>query len=184
MMNRRTKGLLLGLSTGLLLAGCGHETKRPPAAVHVLPAKAEARRLTPTLSVSDDLARACKLRVEDPKSAPKFAFDQADLLPGDRAVLDQIASCLTTGALKGQSIRLIGRADPRGETEYNMSLGAHRASGVADYLASSGLERARVDITSRGEFDATGTDETGWQADRRVDILLKSWDVVAARTTN
>jgi hypothetical protein len=26
--------------------------------------------------------------------------------------------------------------------------------------------------TSRGEMDATGTDETSWERDRRVDIML------------
>jgi flagellar motor protein MotB len=53
-----------------------------------------------------------------------------------------------------------------------MVLGAHRATGVAEYLAQAGLARRQVDLTSRGALDAIGTDEPGLQADRRVDIML------------
>jgi outer membrane protein OmpA-like peptidoglycan-associated protein len=53
-----------------------------------------------------------------------------------------------------------------------MVLGAQRASGVADYLATLGLSRTQVNVTSRGELDAVGVDEPGWRSDRRVDIVL------------
>ena len=59
-----------------------------------------------------------------------------------------------------------------GEPQYNMVLGAHRANGVADYLARAGVERSRVDLTSRGALDASGVDDVGQQADRRVDLVL------------
>jgi peptidoglycan-associated lipoprotein len=69
-------------------------------------------------------------------------------------------------------VTLVGRADPRGEGEYNMSLGAYRASAVKSYLGERGVEQQRMRETSRGALDATGQDEEGWREDRRVDITL------------
>ncbi|HVM70036.1 MAG TPA: OmpA family protein [Gaiellaceae bacterium] len=126
----------------------------------------------PNIGVSAEIARMCKLHMGDVASAPKYEFDRSDLQPGDRSTLVKIAECLTTGPLKGRSVQLIGRADTRGESNYNMALGAQRAGGVADYLAHLGVARGHLAVTSRGELDAVGTDERGWQTDRRVDIVL------------
>jgi len=88
-------------------------------------------------------------------------------------VLDQLATCLTTGALKGKAVSLIGRADPRGTEEYNLGLGSRRASSVSSYLVHLGVGQPQLAVTTRGALDATGTDEAGWAKDRRVDIQLK-----------
>src|SRR5689334_18478425 len=81
--------------------------------------------VSPNLSVSSDLATQCGLKANT-EVPPNFAYDQVELLPEDRAVLEQIATCLTTGPLKGKGLNLIGRADPRGTEEYNLGLGARR----------------------------------------------------------
>lgn len=106
------------------------------------------------------------------EDAPKFDFDSSDLTEDEKAVLKQVAECLTTGPLKGRNVALVGRTDPRGEPEYNMSLGAYRAGTVRTYLGTLGVEPARMKETSRGALDATGADESGWHEDRRVDITL------------
>ena len=54
-----------------------------------------------------------------------------------------------------------------------MTLGDHRADTVRRYLGGLGVDTKRIAETSRGELDATGTDETGWRQDRRVDIALQ-----------
>jgi peptidoglycan-associated lipoprotein len=125
------------------------------------------------ISVSDEIAKACKISFSNVDRAPKFDFDRSDLLPDDRDVLDQVAKCLTTGPLKGRTLALVGRTDMRGEPEYNMGLGEHRAGSVRLYLTRLGVDSKKVAETSRGELDATGTDENGWRKDRRVDILLR-----------
>jgi peptidoglycan-associated lipoprotein len=71
-------------------------------------------------------------------------------------------------------MKLIGRADPRGDSEYNMVLGGRRASSVATTLEQLGMSSQKISSTSRGEMDATGTDEATWAKDRRVDVLLGS----------
>jgi peptidoglycan-associated lipoprotein len=131
------------------------------------------RQVSRNISVSDDIAKACKISFGDVNRAPKFDFDRSELLPEDRDVLDQIARCLTTGSLKGRALALVGRTDSRGEPEYNMGLGEHRAGSVRLYLTRLGVDARKVGETSRGELDATGTDENGWRKDRRVDISLR-----------
>jgi peptidoglycan-associated lipoprotein len=126
-----------------------------------------------TLEVGPDLTKACDLKVNSIESAPKFDFDQSVLLPEDRDILDQIAKCVTTGPLQGQHLHLIGRADPRGEIEYNMVLGGSRADSVRNYLIGLGVPGSNVTETSRGKLDATGTDEATWRLDRRVDVDLQ-----------
>jgi peptidoglycan-associated lipoprotein len=88
-------------------------------------------------------------------------------------VLDQLATCMMTGALKGKAVSLIGRADPRGTEEYNLSLGSRRSGSVSTYLEHLGVQQVQLAVTTRGALDATGTDEAGWSKDRRVDVLLK-----------
>lgn len=77
-----------------------------------------------------------------------------------------------SGAAAGQRLAIVGHADPRGSFDYNLALGERRAAQVADQLKAHGLEANRIDISSRGEMDATGTDETSYAEDRRVGIFL------------
>jgi peptidoglycan-associated lipoprotein len=124
------------------------------------------------VGVSDDLAKQCNLRFANTEQAPKFGYDQAELLPADRDILQQVAECLLRGPLKGRNVQLIGRADPRGTDEYNMGLGTRRAENVRTYLERLGVPASRLAPTTRGDLDASGSDETSWQRDRRVDLQL------------
>lgn len=126
-----------------------------------------------SLALSGDLVAACGIKATA-SANPKFDYDKDDLSPDDRAVLDQLATCLTTGPLKGKPVALIGRADPRGTEEYNLGLGSRRAGSVSQYLSRLGVPQPQLGVTTRGALDATGTDESGWQADRRVDIQLQA----------
>ena len=118
------------------------------------------------VAVDDRIARACDL------PTPYFDFDSARLQPTAEKVLGAIANCFTAGPLKGRSMNLVGHADPRGELHYNFGLGQMRAQRVANYLAQRGLPSARMETTSRGELEATGSDESGWAHDRKVEIFL------------
>jgi len=128
--------------------------------------------VSPNLSISGDLASRCGIK-PNTEVPPNFAYDQVELLPEDRAVLEQIATCLTSGPLKGHGLNLVGRADPRGTEEYNLGLGARRAQTVSDYLHKLGVTSPQLAETTRGDLEATGVDEAGWQKDRRVDLELR-----------
>lgn len=101
-----------------------------------------------------------------------FAFDSANVLPESSAALDALAQCFVSGPLKNASLKLIGHADPRGETEYNLALGQQRAYSVLDILAQRGIQLHRMSTSSKGEFEATGNDEAGWARDRKVEVML------------
>lgn len=163
-MSRSALVFLAASAVAVSLAGCA---KKPA----VGPTEATSAR-TPGVRVSSDIMKVCKIHVDNVDRAPKFDFDDATLQPEDRDILEQVAKCVTTGPLKGRHLDLVGRCDPRGETEYNMALGEFRAETVHDYLAKLGVDVAKMAKTSRGELDAEGKDEDGWRTDRRVDIAL------------
>lgn len=101
-----------------------------------------------------------------------FEFDSANVLPHSASALDALARCFVSGPLRGKGMKLVGHADPRGETEYNLALGHQRAYSVLDILAQRGIELSRMTTSSKGEFDAVGSDESGWARDRKVEIVL------------
>jgi len=100
-----------------------------------------------------------------------FGFDQASLTSEATSLLNSNAECLKKAAPR--SVDLVGRADPRGTTEYNMALSDRRAQAVRDYIGRLGIEAGRMNKVPRGALDANGTDEGGWAKDRRVDFDWK-----------
>ncbi len=176
------KAVLLTVPFLCLAAACGGDEKKPvqsptgstPAQVtpqtQTTSAHADPNKMA--VNVDADIIKACNLKFENIEEAPKFDFDSEALTPGERNVLEAVAKCLTTGPLKGRSVQLVGRADPRGPNEYNMGLGARRAHTSHDFLGSLGVAQDKMSEPSRGELDATGTDENGWRKDRRVDVKL------------
>jgi peptidoglycan-associated lipoprotein len=116
--------------------------------------------------VDDAVVKLCDL----PEA--RFDFDSAKLSPSATTMLDALAVCFISGPGKDEGMRLVGHADPRGTEDYNMGLGQRRAGSVSEYLLKKGLPEDRMETSSRGELDATGTEDTGWARDRRVDILL------------
>ncbi|WP_394830515.1 OmpA family protein [Pendulispora rubella] len=184
-MNTRFVLPVVGLSLFSLVAlaavGCAHEpvapavaapAARPPAPVASAPPPPAAPYHGAAVAISGDLLAACNIVLGKVDAAPKFDFDDSALPDQDRGVLDQVAKCVTTGPLRGRSLALVGRADPRGEVEYNFVLGEHRADSVANYLGQLGVAKDKLRETSRGKLDAIGTDDESWARDRRVDIAL------------
>jgi len=161
------------LVVGLVLTACGAHQEPPVAATKAASKESAALKpATKNIAVSNEIAERCGLVIGKTESAPKFGFDRSDLAPEDREVLRQVAACVTSGPLKGRGLRLVGHTDPRGETEYNLALGVHRADAAREILVQDGVEKAKLPESSRGELDANGRDEEGWRRDRRVDIVL------------
>jgi peptidoglycan-associated lipoprotein len=167
----------------LIIAGCGSDPAKTPKAAaardgsegaapaHAAQASAaKGDTSSPTASsvhIDDRILKACG-------NIPKahFTFDSASIQPDAASSLDALARCFSSGPLAGKGMRLVGHADARGETEYNFGLGHKRASSVASFLGKKGVEKSRLEATSKGELDASGTDEDGWARDRRVDVFL------------
>ncbi|HTA88033.1 MAG TPA: OmpA family protein [Polyangiaceae bacterium] len=172
----------VGLIGVLALAAAACSSTPPPKSARDIPTVApvaqnkvvappsQSSPTTTTVAIDDAILRACNI------SADKayFPFDSARLESSDVRPLDAVATCFRSGPLKGRSLKLVGRADPRGDDEYNMVLGQSRADSVGAALVRDGLTRSRMTSTSRGDLDAKGRDENGWSLDRRVDVLLGS----------
>jgi peptidoglycan-associated lipoprotein len=146
------------------------DTRPPPSAPPAprLPEKAPDSPTASAVRISDEIVQACGISAPD----AYFAFDSSHLRPEDTHVLSQVTVCFTTGPLKGRQLKLVGHADPRGGSDYNMTLGQSRADAVAKYMVSKGMDKAKTDSSSRGAMDATGGDEPSWARDRRVDMML------------
>jgi len=122
---------------------------------------------TSGIKIDDKIIKLCG---DLPKAF--FAFDSSEVQPDAANALDALARCFVSGPGKGKSLILTGSTDPRGPTDYNMTLGGHRAGSVADFLATKGMEKGRLHTNSNGDLGATGTDEPTWAKDRRVEITL------------
>lgn len=172
-MLRAITTMLLAGSAAAICAGCASDPAPPPVTAanggQTQPAVRQdtATNTSGSVHVDDKIAAACKL------PAAHFAFDSARINGSAEKALDAVATCFTTGPMKGKGMKLVGHADPRGEVEYNFALGQKRAATVAEYLGKQGLPSDKVSTSSKGELDATGTDPDGWAKDRKVEILLR-----------
>jgi peptidoglycan-associated lipoprotein len=140
----------------------------PPPPANRLPPQPPDSPTASALRISDEIIRACGISEPD----AYFAFDSANVRPEDAQVLGKVVSCFTNGPLQGHTLKLVGHADPRGGSDYNMTLGQSRADAVAGYMKKNGMDKAKTESTSRGAMDAVGTDEPTWARDRRVDMML------------
>ncbi len=178
-MSARRSSFAVVVVAVLASTGCASSPKPAVAATGSTAADVAARPtpVTPqtvpntdtatSVHIDDKIRKACGISDDD----AYFAYDSANLGAGDRRVLGLIATCFERGPLAGQGLRLVGHADPRGPEDYNLALGMRRAQSVGSYLTREGIDKAKVDTSSRGALDAQGTDESGWAKDRRVDML-------------
>jgi len=101
-----------------------------------------------------------------------FDYDDASIRADSRATLDaKVAVLRGDGAIR---LRVMGHADERGSTEYNLALGMRRAQSIKDYLAGYGITADRLEVQSFGEERplATGHDEGSWSRNRRGEFSI------------
>lgn len=161
-----------------LIAACSATPAQPPRTAQAAPVT-RAPAPMPTLAtqksperslvqISAEIRKACGVSDDE----AYFHFDSSRITDDEHSVLKRVAVCFESGPLKGRSMQLVGHADPRGDSEYNMVLGGSRADAVKNFLHRQGLDDTKMATTSRGELDASGTDEATWAKDRRVDLML------------
>jgi peptidoglycan-associated lipoprotein len=78
-----------------------------------------------------------------------FEVNQSTLNASARVTLDEQAQWLLDNP--DYSAIIEGHADERGTTEYNIALGARRASAVQEYLFSQGVALGRLQTVSFGK---------------------------------
>jgi peptidoglycan-associated lipoprotein len=115
------------------------------------------------VDISASLAECNNLHVH-------FAFNSAELDPGDKSGLERSARCI-----KGDHalhVTIEGNADERGTEEYNLALGDRRATTVKGYLESLGASAVQLKTVSYGKENplCTEHDEDCWAKNRRADM--------------
>jgi peptidoglycan-associated lipoprotein len=96
-----------------------------------------------------------------------FDFNENVLSTEATTAIDHDADCLKKSP---GAVTLTGHSDSRGTEEYNLALSDRRAQAVRDRLQRTGAPATSVRLVPKGELEASGTDESGWAKDRRVDF--------------
>lgn len=101
-----------------------------------------------------------------------FDFDSYEISADARAILDRQAAWLMK--YTAYRITIEGHCDDRGTREYNLSLGARRASAVRNYLIARGVPSQSIKTISYGKERpvAVGSYEEVWRQNRRAVTIL------------
>ena len=101
-----------------------------------------------------------------------FAYDSATVQPQFQRTLDQVADTLRQ--YNQTYIDVYGHTDSTGSDSYNQTLSQRRATSVADYLSSHGVQSARIGTRGYGESQPIASNDTdaGRAANRRVEVKI------------
>lgn len=162
MMRFSTGPALSAVAALVLLAAC---TTKPQASAEAPPpASAPPPPAAMQSSIIPGSAEDLRVNVGD---TVHFEYNKSDIRDEDRAILQRQAAWLQ----KYPQVRVTieGNCDERGTREYNLALGARRASAVKEYLVSLGVSPARVDTISYGKERPVCTESTEscWAQNRR-----------------
>jgi peptidoglycan-associated lipoprotein len=103
-----------------------------------------------------------------------FTTDSSDLTPEATAILQKQAQWLQR--YPQYTITIEGHADERGTREYNIALGARRATTVRNFLAQNGVNGSRIRTISYGKERpvAVCNDISCWSQNRRAQTVLNA----------
>lgn len=101
-----------------------------------------------------------------------FATDSSAVQPHFRPTLDKVADVLDR--YNRTYVDVYGHTDSTGADAYNLALSERRATSVAEYLASRGVERERLETLGYGETQPVASNDTedGRAQNRRVEIKI------------
>lgn len=100
-----------------------------------------------------------------------FALESADLTPGARRDLDQVAAALLDPRLIGVPVKLEGHTDATGDAGYNLNLSQRRAAAVLTYLVRRGVAPDRLQAVGYGEHRLLPGRSAADGRQRRVEIV-------------
>lgn len=180
MMNAVTKPAVLAALLGL--AACAQPA--PPVAPPVVDPYASVGRgavfqgdLAGGVLVAEATAQYFRGSVGD---TVLFPGDQTTLTPEARTVLARQAAWLARHT--GFAAVVQGHAEETGTREYNLALGARRASAVQEYLVAQGVAPGRIRTLSFGKERpaATCSDEGCYAQNRRAVTVVSEAVVTTA----
>jgi peptidoglycan-associated lipoprotein len=116
-------------------------------------------------------------------SVVTFAFNQSDLSPAAKAILDRQANWIRQ--FPEVRFRVYGHTDLVGSNRYNYGLGLRRAQVVVAYLASKGISTSRLEaVSSFGETQPVINTSSPEQRNRRTVTEVTGFTSGSAGTLN
>jgi peptidoglycan-associated lipoprotein len=173
----RASRLILSLTMAFILSACAGTQTKPPevAASPPVAPSATSPSAMPTVStapprpaietgITPGTLRDFEVNVGD---RVFFSFDKSNLDDSARAELQKQAAWLSR--YRAVTVAIQGNADERGTREYNLALGARRATAVKDYLLSLGVRYDRLRTISFGKERpvCVESNEACWSRNRR-----------------
>lgn len=101
-----------------------------------------------------------------------YTVNSSVLTSEGRSILDRQAQWLKL--YSKYQVTVQGHADERGTREFNLALGARRATATRNYLISQGISASRMDTISFGKErpEATCNADSCWSQNRRTITAL------------
>jgi peptidoglycan-associated lipoprotein len=174
-MYTRSNGILVCAAAVafLWLIGCSTAQMKPevvassPQPSHLEPRPETQKAQSPTSLESLLQGKAPVTPKESPLKEIYFDFDKYDLQANARETLKINAGWLSKNP--AITVEIEGHCDERGNTEYNLALGAKRAEAAKDYLSTLGISSSRLSTISYGNEVPVCQEhnETCWQKNRR-----------------
>ncbi len=159
--NDRTAKIVGAGLGGLAGAGIGHYMDEQ-----------EKKLREQTAGTGIDVTREGDNLILNMPSNVTFAFDSSAISPAFQTTLGNVANTLSR--YEKSYVDVLGHTDSVGSDAYNQSLSERRAESVANFLANSGVQRARLATRGYGESQpiASNSTEQGRAANRRVEIKI------------
>ena len=100
-----------------------------------------------------------------------FAFDSARLDNESLLTLKVLGRALSSEALRGQTIEIVGHTDAKGTDEYNEALSQRRAAAVVSYIVQNfDVNRSLISSKGMGERQLLDKGNPEAPVNRRVEI--------------
>jgi peptidoglycan-associated lipoprotein len=159
----RALGALVLLAAAVGVAGCANNESSPAAQLG--PGADGRGPITPGSN------RDFSVNVGD---LVYFSSDSSELTPESQATLQKQAQWLRQ--YPQFTVTLEGHADERGTREYNIALGARRATAVRNFLTQNGVQASRLRTISYGKERpvAVCADISCWSQNRRAQTVLNN----------
>jgi len=184
-MNKTQKGAVIGAGTGAAMGAIIGKAAGNTAMGAIIGATVGGAAGAIIGNKMDKQAKEIKKEVHDAKvervgegivvefnSKVLFGFDRSDLTGQALTNLNDLTKVLQK--YPDTNIEIQGHTDNVGTDEYNQDLSERRASSVATYLRSNGINSSRIAIRGYGENAPrySNDSETGRSQNRRVDFLI------------
>ena len=163
-MRKLSRSGLILLISGMLFVGC---EKTPPEVIGNS-SSTSAFSSAGSVSQNTELTQPNK---NTKSTTVYFDFDSPELTLEATQELDQAVKHLQLNPSKVMIVE--GHGDQRGTREYNLALGAKRASSVSDFFVANGIDVLRIRQVSFGKEQPTeiGSNAAAWSKNKRTVIV-------------